>query len=153
MPLAAGRLQLKSLHIRVCLLSPPKATKQGAKMDAAPQTCLWLQGLSSRTRVAESSCAGSMDLIKTRSADHLFARDDASSHVSPLAPGRAAGAWGATWKQALPDCSSTADFPSLFSLLLEAERTTCFPLTCAPSLSNTKINAPVRMGLRLAGTC
>lgn len=59
------------------MLSPPKVTKQGAKMDAALQRCLWLLGLSSRATAAESSYAGSMDLIKAQSVGHLFARDDA----------------------------------------------------------------------------
>lgn len=94
-----------------------------------------------------------MDLIKTQTVGHLFARDDAPSRVSLPAPGRGGSAWGAAWKQALLDCSGTADFPSIYSPLLEAERTTCFPPTCAPSLSNTKINAPVGMGLWSAGTC
>lgn len=58
-------------------------------MDAAPQRCLWLLGLSSRA--ADSSYAGSMDLIKTQSVGHLFARDDASSHVLLPAPGGGGG--------------------------------------------------------------
>lgn len=79
-------------QIRACVLSPPKVTKQGAKMDAAPQGCLWLRGISSRATTAESSYGGSMHLIKTQFIGHLFARDDAPSHVSLTAPGRGGGA-------------------------------------------------------------
>ena len=96
------------LWIRACVLSPPKVTKQGVMMDAAPQRHCWLRGLSSRATEAESSCAGSVDLIKTLSVGHLFARDDAPGRVSLPAPGRGGDAWG------LLDCSGSADFPSIF---------------------------------------